>query len=55
MTTTIEAIRPSWDGKYVAMGLSSGGAEWSEIRILDVERGTLLPEIIYPSVGPAGG
>jgi prolyl oligopeptidase len=49
VTTTIQSIRPSWDGKYVAMGLSSGGAEWSEIRVLDVERGTLLPESIYPS------
>ncbi len=33
------------------MGFSSGGAEWSEIRVLDVERGTLLPERIYPSFG----
>jgi prolyl oligopeptidase len=54
VTTTIERIRPSWDGKYVAMGLSSGGAEWSEIRVLDVERGTLLPESIYPSRGLYG-
>ena len=54
VTTTIESILPSWDGKYVAMGLSSGGAEWSEIRVLDVERGTLLPETIYPSYGPYG-
>jgi len=54
VTTTIESIRPSWDGKCVAMGLSSGGAEWSEIRVLDVERGTLLPESIYPSRGIYG-
>jgi prolyl oligopeptidase len=54
VTTTIQSIVPSWDGKYVAMGLSSGGAEWSEIRVLDVERGTLLPESIYPSYGPHG-
>jgi len=52
--TTIQAIVPSWDGKYVAIGLSSGGAEWSEIRVLDVERGTLLPDSIYPSYGPHG-
>ena len=52
--TTIQSVEPSWDGKYVAMGLSSGGAEWSEIRILDIERGTLLPESIYPSYGPNG-
>jgi prolyl oligopeptidase len=54
VTTTIQSIAPSWDGKYVAMGLSSRGAEWSEIRVLDVERGTLLPDSIYPSYGPQG-
>ncbi|HXI85434.1 MAG TPA: prolyl oligopeptidase family serine peptidase [Verrucomicrobiae bacterium] len=54
VVTTIQSIVPSWDGKHVAMGLSSGGAEWSEIRILDVDRGTLLPESIYPSYGPHG-
>jgi prolyl oligopeptidase len=54
VTTTIQSIVPSWDGKYVAMGFSSGGAEWSEIRVLDVERGTLLPESIYPSLGAFG-
>jgi len=52
--TTIQTIVPSWDGKHVAMGLSSGGAEWSEIRVLDVDRGTLLPESIYPSGGANG-
>ncbi len=54
VTTTIQSIAPSWNGKYVAMGFSSGGAEWSEIRVLDVEQGTLLPESIYPSYGPIG-
>src|ERR1017187_4210421 len=52
--TTINNLAPSWDGKYVALGLTSGGAEWSELRVLDVERGTLLPESIYPSYGPRG-
>jgi prolyl oligopeptidase len=51
---TIEAIVPSWDGKHVAMGISSGGAEYSEIRILDINGGTLLPESMYPSYGPLG-
>jgi len=51
---TIESIVPSWDGKHVAMGFSSGGAEYSEIRILDVDRGVLLPEKFYPSYGPIG-
>src|SRR6516165_7105217 len=51
---TIESSVPSWDGKHVALGLSSGGAEYSEIRILDVDKGTLLPEKMYPSYGPMG-
>lgn len=54
VTTTIQSAVPSWDGKYVALGFSSGGAEYSEIRVLEVERGTLLPESIYPSYGAYG-
>jgi prolyl oligopeptidase len=54
VTTTINSFLPSWNGKYVALGFSSGGAEWSEIRVLDVEHGSLLPESIYPSGGPNG-
>lgn len=52
VTTTIERLLPSPDGRYVALGFSASGAEYSEIRILNVERGTLLPESIYPSYGP---
>jgi prolyl oligopeptidase len=51
---TIESAVPSWDGKHVAMGLSSGGAEYSEIRVLDVDKGTMLAESMYPSYGPGG-
>jgi prolyl oligopeptidase len=54
VVTTIESVLPSWDGKYVVMGLSSGGAEYSELRVLDVDRGTLLPDSMYPSMGPLG-
>ena len=54
VTTTINDAVPSWDGKFVALGLSSGGAEWSEIRILKVDDGTLLPERFYPSGGVNG-
>jgi prolyl oligopeptidase len=54
VTTTIQSFVPSWDGKNVVIAFSSGGAEYSELRILDVERGTLLPESIYPSYGAAG-
>lgn len=49
VTTTIQSIVPSWDGKYIVLGLSAGGAEWSELRILDVDRRALFPERIYPS------
>ena len=49
VTTTVRGFTPSWDGKYMALSLTSGGAEWSEIRILDVDNGTLLPDRIYPS------
>jgi prolyl oligopeptidase len=51
VNTTIEDFDPSWDGKYLTIGFSSGGAEYSEIRVWDMERGTLLPDSIYPSVG----
>jgi prolyl oligopeptidase len=54
VTTTINSLAPSWDGKYVAIGFTSGGAEWSEIKVLDVERRTFLPESIYPSYGVSG-
>jgi prolyl oligopeptidase len=52
VTTTIQSLLPSPDGHYVALGFSANGAEFSEIRILDVDRGTLLPETVYPSYGP---
>lgn len=52
--TTIQAIAPSPDGKWVALGFSAAGAEFSEIRIVDVARKKLLPETMYPSYGPAG-
>ncbi|HUE37555.1 MAG TPA: prolyl oligopeptidase family serine peptidase, partial [Candidatus Acidoferrum sp.] len=54
VTTMIQSVVPSWNGKYIAMGLSSGGAEWSEIRILDVDKDMLLPDRIYPSWGAFG-
>ncbi len=54
VTTTIETIVPSIDGRHVVMGLSAGGAEYSELRVLDVDRGALLPGSIYPSYGAIG-
>lgn len=54
VVTTIQSADPSWDGKFVVLGLSSGGAEWSELRVLKVDDGTLLPDTTYPSYGPLG-
>ena len=54
VVTTIQSFDPSWDAKLLTLGLSSGGAEWSEIRVLDVDNGKLLPESIYPSYGAGG-
>jgi prolyl oligopeptidase len=54
VTTNMQSNVPSPDGRYVALGLTAGGAGFSEIRILDVEHESLLPESIYPSRGPFG-
>jgi prolyl oligopeptidase len=54
VVTTVQGISPAWDGKHVVIGLSAGGAEWSELRVLDVSSGALLPDSIYPSYGPLG-
>ncbi|HEY5078703.1 MAG TPA: prolyl oligopeptidase family serine peptidase, partial [Opitutaceae bacterium] len=45
---------PSLDGHFVVMGFSSGGAEFSELRVLDVDHDALLADSIYPSYGPIG-
>src|SRR6185369_5589865 len=39
--TTIQGMVPSPDGRYVALGLSAAGAEFSEIKIVDVATRTL--------------
>jgi prolyl oligopeptidase len=54
VTTTIHNFVPSFDGRFVVIGLSSGGAEWSELRILNVDHAALLPESIYPSFTALG-
>lgn len=54
VATTINSFVPSWDGKHVAMGLTSGGAEFSELRVLEVDKVALLPDTIYPSYAPEG-
>src|SRR5262245_20830164 len=52
--TTIQGMAASPDGKYVAVGFSAAGAEFSEIKIIDVAKRELLPESWYPSYGPIG-
>jgi prolyl oligopeptidase len=53
--TTIQAVVPSYDGKRIALGLSASGAEVSELRVLNVDSGTLAADSIYPSwFGPIG-
>ena len=52
--TTLNSIQASPNGRYVAIGFSAAGAEYSEIKILDVDKGKLLPESMYPSYGPIG-
>ena len=42
----LDYIYPSWDGKYVAYGVSPGGSEDSTLRIFDVDAGHDLPEAI---------
>jgi len=54
VTTTVQSFVPSWDGKHIVLGLTAGGAEYSELRVLDVDGGTLLTESIYPSYGGLG-
>jgi prolyl oligopeptidase len=55
VTTTIESAVPSWDGRHVALALSSGAAEFSELRVLDVDQGTLLPERCFPTFSDGTG
>ncbi len=47
--TTVSLFVPSFDGQYVVLGLAVKGGEWSELRVLKVEDGQLLPDSIYPA------
>ena len=51
VATVIQNSLPSWDGEHVVLGLTASGAEWSELRVLNVSRRSLLPDSIYPSFG----
>ncbi|HVY48415.1 MAG TPA: hypothetical protein VHB21_21150, partial [Minicystis sp.] len=43
-TTSVDWWCPSWDGRFVAYGLSEGGDEDSTLRVLDVATGRDLPD-----------
>ena len=46
VTSAIDWYQPSPDGSLVAFGTSTGGDERSTLQILEVARGTLLPDAI---------
>ena len=46
---TIQNILPDLQGRRVALGLSSGGAEITEIHILNVDNRKFLSDSMYPS------
>jgi prolyl oligopeptidase len=52
VATVIPYFLPSWDGEHVVLGLTASGAEWSELRVLNVTRRSLLQDSIYPSFRP---
>ena len=52
VATVIESMIPSFDGRHVVVALSANGAEVSELRVIDVDRGTLLSDRIDSSLGP---
>lgn len=45
-TTAIDWWYPSWDGRYVAFGYSTGGDEQSVLHVVDVETGEDLADLI---------
>ena len=53
--TTIQGIAASPDGKLVALGFSAAGAEYSEIKIIDVAKQELLPESCIPRTARSAG
>ena len=52
---TIDRFSPSWNGKYVALGLSSGGAEYSESACSTSRRRRCSPRPFIPFGSRSGG
>jgi prolyl oligopeptidase len=42
----LDFYTPSWDGRFVAYGVSAGGSENSVLRVLEVQSGRTLEEVI---------
>jgi prolyl oligopeptidase len=42
----LDYYTPSWDGRYVAYGVSAGGSEASELHVMEVATGEVLAESI---------
>ena len=53
VTSTLQTILPSFDGKFVALGISAAGAEVGDVRVLEVATAKLLPDLIEASYGPS--
>ena len=53
--TTVRSIHPSPDGRRVLLALQASGAEWSELRVIDVQSKKLLPDRVYPSWDATAG
>jgi prolyl oligopeptidase len=42
----LDFYQPSWDGRYVVLGVSTGGSEHSVLHVLEVAAAQMLPEAI---------
>ncbi len=45
-TTRLAGLALSKDGRYAAYGISSGGSDWTEYRVMDVASRRVLPDVI---------
>jgi prolyl oligopeptidase len=43
-TTRLGFSETSWDGRYMAYGMSSGGSDWEEARVLEIATKQTLPD-----------
>ncbi len=45
-TVAVPVFEPSPDGRLIAYAIAEGGSDWNVVRILDVERGENLPDVL---------